>query len=440
MVDTTSTQYKIYLTPRISEFIYGDEIQISAEILSNGIKTMKKSIDSTDYELGVFTYGDIALKVVNVNGKYNDEFDSRSIFKFSRDLAKIRVVYSDNDGDITRFNGLISDDATKQNFDSDEVTFRVLSNDSVIRTSSVAGGLIGNNVLASVAIGLILNQTKIISVLNYSALNINVDQDFTIDDGSQLESINAKKALDQILFAANSVLIIDSSNNMIVKSRDENTKSVLNLYGPFDEKNRQNVHNVKKYNAGVHRAFTAVRIGDTEESDLVTTYGYRQYKRELAFITNLNTKIVLARKILNEFKVPQIELEVEVPTYVAKNAQLLDPVSLNYPLRVKRIAGKFLPVVGATKIGDTEMPLPDTFGSASISPTIAFKIIEIAEKPTSFDSILKLRQYGYFTDPASCFIGFAKIGEATICGTGDACDKFNPATIGGAKIGCTKIA
>lgn len=440
MVDTTSTQYKIYLTPRISEFIYGDEIQISAEILFNGIKTMKKSIDSTDYELGVFTYGDIALKVVNLKGKYNDEFDSRSIFKFSRDLAKIRVVYSDNDGDITRFNGLISDDATKQNFNSDEITFRVLSNDSVIRTSSVAGGLIGNNVLASIAIGLILNQTKIISVLNFSASNINVDQDFTIDDGSQLESINAKKALDQILFAANSVLIIDSSNNMIVKSRDENTKSVLNLYGPFDEKNRQNIHNVKKYNTGVHRAFTAVRIGDTEESDLVTTYGYRQYKRELLFITNANTKITLARKILNEFKVPQIELEVEVPTYVAKNAQLLDPVSLNYPLRVKRIAGKFLPVVGATKIGDTKMPLPDTFGSASISPTIAFKIIEIAEKPTSFDSILKLRQYGHFTDPASCFIGFAKIGDATICGTGDSCDKFNPATIGGAKIGCTRTA
>ena len=441
MADVTSKQYKVYLTPRISEFTYGDEIQISAEILFNGIKTMKKSIDSSDYEVGIYTYGDIALKVINRDGKYNDENDNRSVFKFSRDLAKIRVDYSDNNGDITRFRGLINDEATRQNFEKEEVQFRVLSTDSVIRTTQVSGGLVSNGELASTAIGLILNQQKITSVLNFSASNINVDQDYIIDDGTKFDNKNARKVLNDILVACNSVLVIDSSQNIIVKSRAENSKDVLNLYGPFDERARQNIHNIRKYNTGIHRTFTSIKVGGVESNDtgFIADFGFRQLERGLTFITNSTTKKTIATRMLEEFKAPRIELEVTVPTFVVKNSELLDPVSVNYPLRIKRVENKFLPIVGLAKIGDTETPLPNAFGSNSISSAIGFKIIEISEKPTTFETILKLRQFGYFTDPASCFVGFAKIGESTICDVGDACDKWNPANIGAAQIGCTKV-
>jgi len=441
MGDITSKQYKIYLTPRTGEFTYGTEIEISAEIIFNGIKTMKKSIDSSDYEIGVYTYGDINLKIVNKNGKYSDELDNRSVFDFSRDLAKIRVDYSDNDGDITRFKGLINEEATNQDLDKEEITFRVLSSDSIIRTTKVAGGLIANGVTASSAIKSILNQARITSVLNFSASNITVDQDFTIDVGSEFDNNNARKALNDLLVATNSVLIIDSSDNMIVQSRAEATISVLNLFGPYDEKMRENITGLKKYNTGKHRTFTSVKIGDVEENDngFVLDFGYRQFFSNLPFITTDATKITIAKRILAEFKTPRIELEVSVPTHVAKNIDLLDPVSVNYPLRVKRITDKFLPTVGITSIGDTDMPLPKVFGDAAISSAVGFKVIEISENPVSFETSLKLRQFGWFTDPASCYIGFAKIGSAAICGTGDDCDKFNPAVIGGAQIGCTEV-
>lgn len=442
MADENSTQYKIYLTPRTGEFTYGTEVQISAEILFNGINNMKKSIDSSDYEVGVYTYGDISLKVVNQNGKYNDEFDSRSIFNYSRDLAKIRVDYSDNDGDITRFNGLINEEATRENFVKEEVQFRVLSNDSVIRTSKVAGGLIANGVTASSAIKSILNQSKITSVLNYSASNITVDQDFTVDDGTKFDNKNARKALNDLLVATNSVLIIDTSDNMLVQSRSQTSATILNLYGPYDEQMRQNIHGVKKFNSGKHRTFTSVKVGDIEVNDngLVLDFGYRQFESKLDFITQDSTRTTIATKILNEFKTPMRELEVSTPTHIVKNVNLLDSVSINYPLRVKRIKDKFLPIVGLTKIDDAEMPLPDTFGNGVITPDIAFKVIQISENPKSFETILKLRQYGYFIDPASCFVGFAVIGSSTICGTGDACDTWNPAFVGGAQLGCTEIA
>ena len=441
MTDTTSKQYKIYLTPKISEFVYGTEIQVSAEIIYNGIKTMKKSIDSSDYEVGVYTYGDISLKLINKNGKYNDETDGRSIFEYTRDLAKIRVVYSDNNGDITRFNGLINEEATKQDLEKEEITFRVLSNDSVIRTTKVSSGVIVDGVLASSAIKTVLNQTKIVSDLNYDASNIAVDYDFTIDDGSQFDNKNARKALNDLLVATNSVLLIDSSDNMVVQARTVESVSVLNLFGPYDLKNRQNIHNVKKYNQGRHRTFTAVKIGNIEVDDdgYVADYGYRQLKKTLAFFTDKETQSEIATINLNEFKRPFIELTVEVPTHIVKNSKLLDPVSLDYPLRVKRMEDKFLPIVGVTKIDDTEMVLPYTFGNKDIRPDVAFKIIEIAENPTKFSTILKLRQYGYFTDPGSSLVGFARIGESTIGGAGTACDQFEIAYIGGAKVGCTEV-
>lgn len=442
MVDVTSKQYKIYITPKTGEFTYGDEIQVSAEILFNGIKTMRKSIDSSDYDIGVYTYGDISLKLINKDGKYNDESDSRSIFPSSRDLAKVRVDYSDNAGDVTRFNGLINEEATKQDFNKEQVAFRVLSNDSVIRTTKVSGGTITNGVLASEAIKVILNQTKITSILNFEESNINVDQDFIVDDGSKFDNKNVRAALNDLLVASNSVLIIDFSDNMIVQSRNASEVNLTNLYGPYDELLRQNIHSVSKYNIGKHRTFTSVKIGDIEVDDdaFVKDFGFAQFERTLDFITSDETKTTVATRILEEFKTPQIELEVSVPTPIVKNIGLLDRVSLNYPLRIKRVKDKFLPVVGITTIGNDEMPLPSTHGTAAIDSTIAFKVIAIAEKPTTFETILKLRQFGYFTDSESSIIGFAVIGDSIIIGTGDACDKFFEAPIAAGKIGCTLMA
>jgi len=441
MADVTSKQYKVYITPKISEFAYGDEVQVDAEILFNGIKTMKKSIDSSDYEIGVYTYGDIALKVDNKDGKYNDEMDKRSIFNYTRDLAKVRVDYSDNNGDVTRFRGLINEEATKQDLDKKEVKFRVLSNDSVIRTTRVAGGLIPNGSLASTAVKNILNQTKITSILNYSASNIALERDFTIDNGSKLENKSSREALNQILTVSNSVLIIDSSDNIIVKPRDFNDISLLSLYGPYDLFNRQNILGVKSYNNGRHRTFTSVKLAGYEVTDsaFAADYGYRQIEKEADFITNDISKASLAQNILDDFKAPRIELELTCPTHVVKDVNLLDPISLNYPLRIERYESDFLPVIGITKIDDADQRLPNTYGDIDIKPNVAFKIIETSENPLRFETTLKLRQFGYYTDVFSSYVGFAVIGESVIGGTGDACAKWNPAVIGGGYLGCTKV-
>jgi hypothetical protein len=150
--------------------------------------------------------------------------------------------------------------------------------------------------------------------------------------------------------------------------------------------------------------------------------------------------------LVEEFKTPKIEMNVKVATRDCKDANLLDRVSVNYPLRLKPVEGKFLPVIGITAIGDSDMPLPYTFGSIAIASRIAFKIIEIEDSPEKFTSILKLRQIGINFDdgvidpPNNCIVGFAVIGSAKICVGGTPCDTYlGTAVIGAAQIGCSVI-
>lgn len=446
-----ATTYKVYITPKSGPGdVYGTELDVTDRMMIKGIANVRRAIDSTDYDIGVYTYDDLKIRAVNINGYFNDESDVRSIFFWGRDLAKVRVVFSNSDGDTITFRGLINDEATRLNSEGDEIEFRVLSRDSVIRNTKVSGGLISDGYTVTQALYAVLSDPQISSVLTVDVANINPDLNYVIDDGSQFANQSAREVLSALLFAANSVLLVDSTDTVIVRNRDEDTtRSILTLYGPFNINGHQNVIRVNDYNNGLQRRITSFKINDTEYSDtaFVETYGFKQKSKSLDFITDTTKALEIATNLVNEFKVPKLELKVDIASKDARSVQLLDRVSLDYPLRLKPKPGTFMPVVGTAKIDDASTPLPDAFGGFEISRNIGFKVIEIIENPQEFITTLKLRQIGqtlsdgWFTTPLSCaIVGFAVIGDAVICGDGDPCDAYNPAVIGSAKIGCTVLA
>lgn len=444
-----STSYRVFFTPQIRKNVYGSEIEVTDKILVDGVPSIKRSLDSEDYDIGVFTYDDLNLKAENVNGYFNDEFDQRSIFVYSRDLCKVRIVFEDESGQAIVYRGLINEEASRTFGGGDQVNFRVLSLDSVIRNTQVSGGQIANGTSCKTAMIAILSDPTITSILNIDPLNINPDLDFTIDVGEKLENQSARDSLSKLLIASNSILIIDDTQTVFVHSRrHDTTRDVVNLYGPDDIKYRQNVITLDNYNAGFHRMFTAVRVNDTERTNtaLISTYGYRQKRLTLDFVTNVLTEIDIAQRLLDEFSAPKIELTVQVPTRIARKLSLLDRLSVNWPLRVKPPMGKFLPVVGTAVVGDAMTPLPDTFGSISIDPGVGFKIIGITEEPKDFLTTLKIRQIGttlsdgYLSDPEVPIVGLAIIGIAILAGPGDTDATWNPSVVGAAKIGATKVA
>jgi len=444
-----STQYKVFITPLESRSVYGTEIEITDHVIDGGVSAIRRGIDSTDYGFGAFFFDDIQIKCLNLQGVLNDESDVRSIFKYSRDVAKVRVVYSDSNGDTITFRGLINEEATKLDATKDEITFRILSRDSVLRNTQVSGGSISAGNTVSQAIIAILNQSNITAVLNFDPLNINPDLNFIIDDGSALENKSVKEALNSLLLTSNSTILIDEDDNIIVRNRDHNEdRDIINLYGPYDIHRRQNIIDIKNYNTGKQRMFTAVKVNDSEEtnSGYQTQFGYRQKTIQADYITTESTERDIGANLVEQFKTPKIELEVVVPTHVIRDAQIFDVVSINHPLRLEPIPDTFFPIVGQAEIGDAMTPLPYSFGSVSIVDTMGFKIIEIKEDVKNFNTTLKLRQIGtefgdgYFTSSTCGIIGFAVIETSTICLEGDPADAFNPSVLGAAVIGYTEVA
>lgn len=449
-----STVYKVIITPRNGQYTYGSPIDVSDNIDQSGVGLVTKSVDSADFDIGLFYFGDITLKGFNKQGYFNDPLDIRSIFfPFSRDLAKVDVIFSNQDGDVITFHGLINDAGTVFDVSNEEVTFNVLTRDSVIRDDSVAGGTIADGATAKQAFASILNVPRITAVLNYSDANNNPSNNIVIDLGSQFDNMAKKDAIAKLLAATNSVMVIDSSGNIIIKDRKEDTTlNPLNLYGKFDAIGRENILGIKNYNNGLQRMFTSIVVTDSnnntqsEKNDpaMVATFGLRQKTFDFPFITDVGKQADIAQNILNTFHVPKIELEVDVPTSLVVNSNLFDLVSVTYPLRVKPHNGLFLPIVGVAKIGDSNTPLPDTLGSTVIDGNMAFKIISITHDEKQFISTLKLRQCGTTLSdgvlnlPKNSRVGFAVIGDGIIGGTG--VQSFNPSVIGGARIGNTLVS
>lgn len=430
-------RYKVFFTPieSIDLNTYGTEIDVSDRIEIGGIGNIKKSLDSADYDVGLFFFSDITLKGYNKDGYFNESFDSRSIFKNSRDLCKVRVVFSeyvferdgqlitsDSETSVITFKGIINEEATKLDVTTETITFKVLSLDSILRTTKIEAAIFSNGALASTAIVAILNTPRITTLLNLDELNINPFLDITIDDASKFDNKSVKEKLNQLLIATNSVLYIDDSDNIFVKNRDENTdRPVQLLFGHSDIYGRENILKITEYNTGIHRTFTSFKINETEstDADYAKIYGFRQKAVELDFITDVNTEATIAATLVDGFKIPRIELKVEISTTLAQEFKLLDRVSVNYPLRVKPIDNKFLPVLGASILGDTEIPLPKEYGALSISKNLGFKILEISDNPKDFISTLKLRQIDQTTinSPSSAVLGFAVLGEAILGST-----------------------
>lgn len=414
-----SVRYRVYVQPLYSAFVYLPEIDIS-DLVEDVAGTITKSIDSTDFSVGIYTFNDVQLTCDNSDGRLSDTSDSRSIFPFSRDRAKIRIVFDNGDSvPPTTYKGVISDSATEISSDTDELTFTILGPDSVLNNSMVPAGSIADGATVLQAMIAILSTSDITSVLNVSFSNLNPQNNIVIDDGSKFDNLNKNSAMTQLLGVSNSVMIIDANNNVIVRDRQPNfSNPITYLYGKGDQFGRENIKSIQSYNTGLQRTFNSILVTGGQATAVVTDidsveqtvtketqtgsasqltsqalYGLRQKAISFAFITDPTTLALIAQGYIDEFAFPKIELEVIVSTGDVVDTDLLDEVSVNYPLLVTP-SGKFLPIIGVTKIGDTDSPLPYVKGAISIDSSLGFKIIEKTEDISAYETTLKIRQIG----------------------------------------------
>lgn len=389
--------YRVLFTVLENDNTYGATIDVTQDIdLSDFISSfgsIKREVDNGDYDFGIFTFGNLTMNAINFDRKFNTEHDALSVFPYLRDRTKVEIEFRDeNDTAKSRFKGLINDDATRQNIESNSVRFVVSSLDSILRQVKVPPGAIPSGDTFQTAIRKILNVPEITSVMTYVEGNITPALNLTIDDGEVFSSVSASDALNNLLLASNSILYIDSTDTVFVKPRTVGG-ATYNLYGRGDMYGRDNILNIKSYNNGLHRARSSLKVN----SDTVVTsdpwvsyYGFRQKSVSFDFITNTEKKEQIGQALLDEFKVPKSEMEVEVLTKDVEDIELLDTVKVNFPYQVFPTE-ESVPLCGQVT---TPFNLPKTVGSIRILPIVKWKVIGIDERPRSFTTTLKLRQAG----------------------------------------------
>lgn len=392
--------YQIFFTPLVRPGVYGSSLNVTQDInmtdfiARSGLQNIVREIDNGDYDFGIFTFGDLTIKAINYTRKFNNEHDCLSIFPFTRDLCKVEIRLYDPDGNYTvRFRGLIDEQATRHDIEKDDITFKVLSMDSVLRKTEVQAGSIVTGNSFSLAVKTILNQPVITNILNYSEANINVNYDDTIDDGEFFSAINVKDALDQLMIASHSILLIDLNDNIIVKPRTE-TANEFTLYGRGDKYGRENIIKIDQSNDGRQRAFNSIVVNDFEQKDdnWIADYGYKSKNISIDFITGRSKSEAVALNILNQVKVPKPELSVRCFTKDVRNIQLLDMVKIDYDYMVRPAEGDILPMTGQVQTGTAKTA--KTFGSFRLLQNVKFKVIRIQENPSNLTTVLKLRQAG----------------------------------------------
>jgi hypothetical protein len=196
------------------------------------------------------------------------------------------------------------------------------------------------------------------------------------------------------MLATNSILLIDDSDNIIVRSREPNAATHY-FYGAGDIYGRENIVALKNFNTGVQRSFNSVRIGDEfalTDENFRTEYGIRQKTLDFPYVTTAATIEDIGTRFLREFKWPKMECEIVVPTRIASGVEILDLVSVDFPKVVKPYDQNKIPIAGQAIAG--EAVFPHSLGSFSIAPIIKWKVIGITENPSNFETTLKLRQAG----------------------------------------------
>lgn len=398
--DYPFANYRVLITPLVADGVYGTTLDITQDIdMTDLIKSfgkVKQEIDNGDYDIGIFTFGNLTMRAINYTRKFNDHTDADSIFPVTRDKAKVEIQYRDRDQNIiTQFKGLINEDATRQDTKKDTVRFKVLSLDSIFRQVNIPSGAIGTGELFSAVINKILNVPEITNVLGYDPANINVNLDLTIDNGEVFSSVVAKTALDQLLRASNSILYIDANDDVIVTDRSENLP-LFALWGGGDDHGRENILSINNLNNGEHRVFNSIRVGDTEVSEdtaWTAENGVRQKSYSFEFITTASKEKQIADRILEHFRVPKMECELVVRTEDVKQARLLDIIRVGFDFRASPDPESTgIPIYGVAEY-DTDY-YPHAAGSFRITQNISWKIIGISINAVNFTTTLKLRQSG----------------------------------------------
>lgn len=386
---------RIYLTPFQDSGEFGDEIEITNDVDLGSLGKIKRSLDNSTYDIGVLRYNNLNLKLQNSHGKYSDVLNLRSVFRFRRSGSKIRVTWAPGppaicgvaicgqtilSEEVNIFRGILNDDAAKMSADDQIIQFIALSYDSQFSKLIVPfADLDAGDTLKDVLVK-ILDQPAMTRYATIDPDNFDLQVNYVIDDLSWFENKTAKEAVEKILLAANSVVFVEDES---IKTRGRITTEdvMFSFFGQASTLGNENIASIDDFRNGQNRLINFIRWRDEGEAlrddESITKWGASLKEIDCEFVTNGVKQLQTATSILGEFAQPKKELSLgalmDADTIELK---FLDRVDIDYPT-VFKPSGKYVPIIGLTKVGDLDSPLPHILWDFWLAQDENFKIMGI---------------------------------------------------------------
>jgi hypothetical protein len=403
---------KVFIKPFDVSGNYKEFEDVTNYVDTTSISSIKRSIDSTEYDVGVIKLNNITMKLSNETGKFSDVDSIRSMFSYKRSDSIVKITWNPNDydtqcgsiaagnellandGGTTVFEGLLNDEATTQSISTQVIKFKILGYDSILKTLLVPYTSITNGDTIEEVILAICDQAPFNELITVSASNITVGSNVAIDDKSSMENKIALEQLNKLLLIGNAVLYIEDKI-MYVSARQESATNQYTFYGQASNDGVENIESIESYRNGLNRVVnywtwkdTPYFSSDTTSNDL---YGYRNKEIEYDIITNGTSVQTILDNLKDEFAQPKIELDIKVKVKDDRLAlKILDKVNIDYPTITFPGEGDVLPIYGVAVYGTDKYPFDEY--SLTIDDTTFFKIIGISQDLKNERITYKLRE------------------------------------------------
>jgi hypothetical protein len=383
--------FKVYLAPFDDEGNYLPFEDITKYVNAGALGDIQVSLDGSEYQVGVFTFSNLNLRLNNVGGQFSDIDQSQSFFRFRRGDSKVKVTWQFTDKDecgvvdvddawlaeeIEIYKGLVSDESFATDLKTQQVSVTVLGFESIFAKTIVPFDTVSASDLVSTTIFNILNQAAITNLLTLDIANITPNIDQAIDSISSLQNKTVKEGLDTLLTCSNSVLYI-VNDTIYVAPRTPSAAVEATFYGQASAAGAESIVDINDLRNGVSRVFNFITWKNATNSvtsaESVTRYGNKKKELDFTIFTN-STKINnILNSILDEFADAKQEFNVVVAlNYSTLDLKLLDRVIIDYPtVYVNSETG--LPICGIAEWGD--FVLPAALWSLTIDDDAPYKII-----------------------------------------------------------------
>jgi len=337
---------------------------------------VKRQVDNNEYDVGVLTYNNLSLTFNNINGKFNEADNIQSIFDYKRSNSKVKITWEINTHplycgfvecgtyylgtEVTIFEGLLNDEGSKTDIDSQFINFTVLGFESILDKVETPFSSIANDDKVSEILYDCLNQSDITEILTVSLANITPSYDAVIDDVSDLEETTVKETLDILLEISNSILnIID--NVIYIVPRTATPTVQQTFYGQSARASGEDILSIKDIRQGLHKTFNLWKWEDTvltaRSSSSIEKYGVRKKEISYVGITTEATKQAILNSSRTEFGEPKKEIKLTtLLNYDTYNLAILDRVAIDYPTVFFPSDENVLPMFGVSTFGNDKFP------------------------------------------------------------------------------------